>query len=219
MRNAFFALGLLLILFVSGCTSQQLTPQQPSAPQANATQPAPAQPPSQPPSPPPAAMGWAHYSNIGISFDYPKQMNVTEQLGSYPGYATILAQGKNVSTGAIVVGFINFSGISSVLPDPLAQASRVLESDSKDKDDITGQAQVQGEVSTYVSPNGVPLAERSFILTKPGTSGNNVTMYGYAIEFYDPGIKASYPVRIFSADQGWTDSMKARFLSTFKTGQ
>lgn len=215
----------LLALLLFGC-SQSPPPSAPanstsenvSAPPAALPEP-PSQPPAANPAPgaPPQEAGWLHYSNIGISFDYPERMNVTEQLGSYPGYATVVLQGKNVSTGAIVVGFINVSGIASADPDPLVQAARVLESDSKSKDDISGQAQVKGDISTYISPGGLPTAERDFLLSGSSSTGSNVTMHGYALEFYDSKRKAAYAVRIFSTDAAWTYEMKSRFVSSFKT--
>lgn len=203
-----------LALLIFGCAGGSPEAKTPEAqPPAVAPAPQPPPPPVQPES------RWASYANIGISFDYPKEMNVTEQLSGYPARGTVLIQGKLVTQGAIAVGFINASGISSVLPDPLAEAEKVLKSNTESEEDIAGQAQIKGEIRSYTSPTGVPVAERSFVLTKPGSSGNNVTMYGWALEFYDGGIKALYPVRIFSTNSTWTDEMKGRFVSSFRTRQ
>ena len=146
-------------------------------------------------------------------------MSISEQVSGYPARANVLIQGKTVSEGAMAVGFVNMSGISSVLPDPLEQAAKILASGTESEDDIAGQAQSRGEISKSLSPNGIPLAERTFVLIKPGTSGNNVTMYGHALEFYDGQGKASYAVRIFSSNHSWSDEMKTRFVHSFRTGQ
>jgi hypothetical protein len=212
----FLALLLMAALLISGCTQ---SPSQPGPAQA----PGNASPQAAAPEPANQSVAdsgqWSHYSNLGISFDYPQDMNVTEQLGGAPGYAIVTLQGRNVTTGAIVVGIVNTSLFSSVAPDPLDEAVSILEFYSGSEDDIVGQAQARGEISKYVSLNGIPLAERSFVLTKAGSSGNNVTMYGYALEFYDAGIKSSYAVRIFSADAAWTGEMRSRFVSSFRTRQ
>lgn len=208
-------LSLILALLLFGCTSQgpaNQTVQTNQSPQAIAPQPV-------PPSAPADQTGWATYRNIGMSFDYPADMNITEEISGYPGYATVVAQGRNFSEGAVVVGFINASGISSLPGDPEQAAAGILKGDGENSDDISGQAQVRGEISSGLSANGVPMAERTFELTKTSSAGNSATAYGYALELYDPALKASYPVRIFSGNKEWTKQMRDRFVSSFRTGQ
>ncbi len=208
------AASLMLALLLFGCAG-------PAQPGANQSAPA-VQPPPNPqaqPAPQAPSDGWPSYHKIGVSFDYPTGMNISEELSGYPGYATIVAQGANVSQGALVFGFINASGISSLPGDPVQAAVDTLKADGESGDDISGQAQVRGDISGSVSPNGIPMAERTFELTKASSTGNSVTAYGYALEFYDPALKASYPVRIFSSDYNWTKEMRDRFVSSFRTGQ
>ncbi|MEW6722466.1 MAG: hypothetical protein AB1324_04340 [Candidatus Micrarchaeota archaeon] len=227
MRLAFFAIGLFFLLVV-GCTQnpQPSPPEsQPEAPvlpadETGAQQPAPGTgKPVSGETPAANESGWKTYSNIGITFDYPENMSMTEQLQNHPRSASITLQGKNVSEGAIIVAFFNVSEFPPVLPDPLDEAARVLEDDGNDPGDISGQAQAKGEISSYVSPNGLPLAEREFWLVSETSSGKNVTMHGYALEIYDAEDKAAYAARIFSADSEWTEEMKGRFVSSFGTGE
>ncbi len=206
------AASLILALLLFGCAGQTQQP----APTSNQ---APPPQPAQAPAPQPSEPGWPSYHKIGVSFDYPPGMNISEELSGYPGYATVVAQGANVSQGALVFGFINASGISSLPSDPVQAAVDTLKADGENGDDISGQAQVRGDISSSVSPNGIPMAERTFELTKTSSTGNSVTAYGYALEFYDPNLKASYPVRIFSSDYNWTKEMRDRFVLSFRTGQ
>ncbi len=200
--------ALVLAFLLFGCAG----PAQPGANQsAPAVQPA--------PQAPQAPSGWPSYHKIGVSFDYPPGMNLSEELSGYPGYATVVAQGSNVSQGALVFGFINASGISSLPSDPVQAAVDTLKADGENGDDISGQAQVRGDISGSVSPNGIPMAERTFELTKTSSTGNSITAYGYALEFYDPTLKASYPVRIFSSDYNRTKEMRDQFVLSFRTGQ
>lgn len=212
----FVAFAIILALLFAGCTGQA-NPQAP--PQANqSSQPSVGGQPA-PPSNVSPTEAWPNYHKIGVSFDYPPGMNISEELSGYPGYATVVAQGRNVSEGALVFGFINASGVSSLPADPAAAAADTLKADGESADDISGQAQVRGAIASGLSPNGIPMAERTFELTKTSSTGNNVTAYGYALEFYDPGLKASYPVRIFSSDANRARQMRDRFVSSFRTGQ
>jgi hypothetical protein len=211
MLSKVLPLVLLLVLF-AGCTQQvgqapsQQQTQPPTTPGTHIQTP----PPSQPVQPPEA--GWDTYRNIGITFQYPAGMKVTESLSSYPGYATIAIQGGAQNNDVIIIAFVNLTGTD--YGNPLDAAENTLTSDSnaiKDPLGLLHQATQKGDISKYESANGLATAERTFSIAK-----GNITLYGYALELYDDANKAAYGVRILSINQSQSQEMKNTFISTFK---
>lgn len=200
--KSLFAMAFISMLLIFGCAGQQPTQGvQNGSPSVAA--------PSQP-----AAQQWAHYSNIGMSFDYPAGMSVNESLGSYPDSATVVVQSRDAAVGAIIVEFMNASLISNLTIDPLAVATGVLDYDNASGGDmLLSQADGTSAISNYTTPNGLAAAEMRFTLPT-----GNLTLYGYAIEIYDHAHDASYPVRIVSSDPAQSKSIRDRFVASFKSG-
>ncbi len=221
MRYPVLALGIfLLIVFLSGCTGSQPQGNATSQPQAqpatapNATTVSPSVPLPQNQSQP---SDWNHYSNIGISFDYPKEMSVSESTGSYPASASIIAKDQN--GGSIGVSYTNASASGAkgsedplqVTSDFLSRLKRTL-SDAMNKSIANGSI-VSGsvsDVSKQYSPNGIGGAEFSYVVANTNSTG-----YGYALQFYVPGRTAIYTVFILTPSRSESDMIKSRFMSSF----
>ncbi len=206
MHRTIAALSIMLLLSL-GCVSQPQA-QNATAPSGPASQNASPAPQANPPS-------WAHYSNLGMSFDYPAGMRVNESLDLYPRSATVVVQSSDAAEGALIVQFVNASlaaNLSSRAPQDIAAI--VLGYDnSSGSDALLVQADGTGEMANYTTPEGLGVAEMRFTLP----SGND-TFYGYAIEIFDPKALASYPIRIISSSPNQTQAMKDKFMQSFRSG-
>ena len=160
----------------------------------------------------PASQEWANYDNIGISFDYPKGMGLTESLQSYPGYATVVLQSENASEASILV-LVFMNGSSENITDPIEEVSGIMASDSESENDPLGilhQATSKSPITTYTSSNGLATAEIGFNITH-----GNLSLYGYAFTLYNKDTKGVYGVRMVSLKNDLAVRMKERFLSSF----
>jgi hypothetical protein len=191
----FLALALASLL-IAGC-AQQPAPGQNNTNQSNVS-----------------VQQWAHYSNIGISFDYPAGMSLNQSLDSYPASALIVVQSSDAAQGAIIINYLNASLLSNLTRDPHDIAVGILDFDnSSGSDAMLGQADATGPISNYTTSGGLAAAEMRFTLP-----AGNVTLYGYALEFYDKPRAVSYPVRIISSSPQQTQLIRDRFVSSFRSG-
>jgi hypothetical protein len=201
MRSPAFIMAIALIaLLIGGCTGQAQAPTNSSAS-------------PQPPAAPPAQQ-WAHYSNIGMSFDYPAGMGVNESLESYPQSAIVVVQSRDAAVGAIIVEFMNATVISNLTIDPIYVATGILDYDNSSGGDmLLSQADATSAMTNFTSPGGLAAAEMRFTIPS-----GNLTLYGVALELYDQKGLVSYPVRIVSSDPNQTRALRDRFVDTFRSG-
>jgi hypothetical protein len=151
-----------------------------------------------------------------MSFDYPQGMNMSEYLGSYPGYATVKLGtiGEN-QIDLLYIAFLNGSIMSSAFSeDPLEDAKTLLEGDNMGSDSMgfLHDATDKSSITTYYSDNGLATAEMSFSYSDPEVGD----FKGYAFEFFNNETLAAYKVRILSTDASYAEDMKDRLVSSFE---
>ena len=166
-----------------------------------------------------SATEWQTYNNLGISFDYPKDMNLKESLGSYyngSGYATIvISKSEDNQYSVIEVFYLHAGSTVNSLNNPEEVASLMLSGDNKGKDPlgILDQATSKTDIKTFMSPNSYGVAEIEFEALDPEI---NKMANAYALEFYKTGSNATFAIRILSTDSNKAKAMRDKFVSSFK---
>ncbi len=161
---------------------------------------------------------WSVYSGIGISFEFPSHMTLTQNLQSYNlGKGTASVAGESSGSALLLMVYTNSTiyGVSNVNGSDAAFA--FLENDRfSDAAGMLNKATNTGEVSNYSLSSGAAFASEIPFSMEVLTSAGKSYFDGYAIDIFIPAKSALYRVRILAADKNDALKIKERFVQSFE---
>jgi hypothetical protein len=161
---------------------------------------------------------WSMYSGIGMSFEFPSKMALTQNTQSYNlGKGTASVSGEESGSSLLLVIYMNSSIYGLTNSDGTGAAYAFLENDMfSDVAGMLNKAAKTGNVSNYTIANGSAYASEMPFTMEVLTSGGKTFFEGFAIDIYNPSQSALYRVRILAEDEGNALRIKERFVKSFK---